>query len=181
MRGFVLCERLVVCLGSGPATTLVNGVDDMTTFVRILSVASAAALSTAAFLALPALAVQTEKMPGETLSATGVSPSLIVFNQKFDGKSIELNYVYMPKKGFVVIYAGGSNGKAAGDPIGIAPVEAGNHNHFKVELTAAVKPGAKLWAALAEDKNADGKFEKTGDVAYWAMDALPLANEFVIQ
>jgi hypothetical protein len=108
-------------------------------------------------------------------------PSVLVFNQKTEGKSVLINYTLMPKPGYVVIYGSGADGKPTGDPLGHIHLTAGDHREIKVDLKSEVPAKTQLWAAMYEDKDGDTKLDKSKDQAFWAGSKLPYENKFQIE
>lgn len=129
-------------------------------------VAGIAALSIAATAATPA--------------PTG-EPSVLVFDQPHKGGAVNISYAYLPKKGYVVIYAAGTSGKPSGEPLAHLPLEAGDHRNISVMLNTMPAPGTKLWATLYEDSDGKPGFTKGADVSLWANGKLPLENAFSIR
>jgi hypothetical protein len=138
----------------------------------MLGLASALLIGLAA---LPADAVQRPSSNSATMQETHPNPSLIVFNQKLDGKTIDITYAYLPKPGFITVYES-KDGMASGKPIGVAEMPAGDHRNVKVNLTRSVKAGTPLWVSLAEGSGKS--YDASTDKSVWAMDELPAANRF---
>ena len=122
-------------------------------------------------LALPALALQ------EPQKAAGTPASVLVFNQKPDGKTIKLTYANMPADGYVVVLddAGGKPGHA----IASMPLQAGDHRDIKFNVDKDLKAGSKYWVALYEEADKNGKFDDK-DRAVWTVGQLPLQNMFEV-
>ncbi len=141
--------------------------------------AASAALLTAVY-ALPASAVQSDAPAAAAQrNASTPNPSVIVWNQKVEGKTVKLTYAYLPKDGFVVIYGSDAAGKMSGQPLGNAAIPAGDHRDVKVTLTTEPKKGSKLWATLYEKTDKNGKFDDK-DQAVWKSGELPLQNMFEV-
>ena len=127
-------------------------------FVSLKSsiLAGTAGLLSLAAVSLPANAIQ-EQMP--PANAAAISPSVVVFDQKFDGKSVKLDYVYVPKKSFVVVWGSDAKGQPGGEPLGSMTIEPGDHRNINVELTGKAAPGAKLWVSLNDASKSKGAFD----------------------
>ena len=152
----------------------------MTPSLKSTVLASGAALLMIPGLAATAIANSPEAAKaGPQTSLT--EPSVLVFNQKADGKSVLIHYTLMPKAGYVAIYGSGADGKPTGDPIGSVHLPAGDHRDVKVDLKAEVPAKTQLWAAMYEDKDGDAKLDKTKDQAFWAGSKLPWENKFQIE
>lgn len=128
--------------------------------------AAVAALSAAAVAAVPAPTTE---------------PSVLVFDQTHKGDSVKIDYVYLPKKGYVVIYGADAAGKPTGEPLAHVPLEAGDHRNISVKLTAVPTAGSKLWASLYEDSDGKPGFAKGSDVSLWSDGKLPQENAFTIR
>lgn len=128
--------------------------------------AAVAAVSAAAVAAVP---------PPST------EPSVLVFDQTHKDGAVKIDYVYLPKKGYVVIYGADASGKPGGEPLAHVSLEAGDHRNISVKLTTAPAPGAKLWASLYEDRDGKPGFAKGSDVSLWSDGKLPLENAFTIR
>jgi hypothetical protein len=155
-------------------------------FRRAIYYTAAGTLTLAAF-SLPALAVQSNVPKSDTGAATSdamnqttPSPSLLVFNQKLQGDSVDVKYAYMPKDGFIVVYGSDSSGRIGNKPLGSAAIKAGDQRDVKVALTTKPKSGSKLWATLYNDADGNAKFDGN-DAAVWTVSQLPLQNEFQIE
>lgn len=140
--------------------------------------ATAAALAVATLAAAPALAVKTDGA-----AATGGSPTppdIIVFNQKLNGKSIDVAYAYLPSPGYLVVYGMDASGKATAEPLATLPLAAGDHRNVKVEFSKAPAAGTALWASLYHDVDGDKSFDKAKDRSFWG-EQQPLVNQFQVQ
>lgn len=152
----------------------------MTSNKTSILAATAAGLMSIAAVSLPAFAVQSPEATQTQTGAAMPNPSVLVFNQKVDGKTIKLAYAFMPKNGFIVIYGSDASGKMTGSPLGSAAIPAGDHRDVKVTLTTEPKRGAKLWATLYEGVDGKANFDDK-DQAVWKVSELPLQNMFVIE
>lgn len=132
----------------------------------VAGVAGVAALSLAATAAVPGAATE---------------PSVLVFDQAHKSGTIKVDYAFLPKKGYVVVYSADAAGKPTGEPLAHVPLEAGDHRDISVKLTAIPTAGTKLWASLYEDSDGKPGFAKGADVALWPNGKLPLENAFTIR
>lgn len=108
-------------------------------------------------------------------------PSVLVFDQAHTGGTVKIDYVYLPKKGYVVIYGADATGKSNGEPLAHVPLEAGDHRNISVKLTTPPAPGAKLWASLYQDSDGKPGFAKGADLSLWSDGKLPAENAFTIR
>jgi hypothetical protein len=127
-------------------------------------------------LAIPANAVQTQ---GEKSAAT-TPASILVFNQKAQGDALVVKYAYLPKNGYIAVFAADTAGKAKGEPIATEALKAGDSRDVKVALKSAPARGTKLWLGLYEEADNNGKFDDK-DTAVWKVGELPLQNEISIE
>lgn len=106
-------------------------------------------------------------------------PSVMVLHQKISGGELMVDYAYLPKKGYVVVYAADKEGNAVKEPIGHLALDAGSHVKFKVKIDKVPEPGTKLWVSLYEDKDGKEGFDRQADAALW--NKLPYENHIVVQ
>ena len=106
-------------------------------------------------------------------------PSVMVMNQTLQDGQLNVDYAYLPKKGYAVVYAG-KDGKAIGEPLGHVALDAGSHVKFKIKLDKAPAPGTALWVALYEDKDGKDGFDRQADASLWG-DKLPYENRVIVQ
>lgn len=144
---------------------------------RTMFLGAAFAIAAATF-AVPAIAVQ-EQQQAQSPNMI-FNPSVIAFDQKADGKTVELAYAFVSKPSLIAIYEGNSRASPSGEPLAVMKLEPGDHRHIKVHLNAEAKPGTQMWVSLYDDKDADGKLTKS-DVSYWKGEPLPTENGFVIR
>lgn len=137
-----------------------------------LAAASFAALGLAA---MPVQAVQDTAASKAKAEQSQARPSALVFNQKLDGKAVNLAYVYMPEAGFITVYKG-KDGVASGKSIGAAALPAGDHRDVKVELSTSITSGTELFVSLA--KGGGDAFDESKHTSVWAMDAIPTESRF---
>ena len=107
--------------------------------------------------------------------------SALVFDQKLEGNTVKLAYVYVPKKSLVVIYDAAAKDGARGDARGSLALQPGDHRDVKIPLSAAPKAGDTLAVALYEDNDADGKFTAKSDLPYWKAGERPTESNFVVR
>lgn len=115
------------------------------------------------------------------VSAPTGEPSVLVFDQAHKSGTVNISYVYLPKKGYVVIYGADAAGKPTGEALAHVPLEAGDHRNIAVKLTTAPAAGAKLWASLYEDSDGKPGFAKGADLSLWADGNVPLENAFTVR
>lgn len=147
----------------------------MTTSTRPLTIPllGMAMLFGAAAAPLPAHAKTSEQL--------SVPPSVIAFDQKA-GPSLMVDYVFLPKDGYVAVYKSDDTGKPAGKPIGHTAIEGGDHRQLKIQLSEAPKPGERLWVSLYKDADKSAAFDPgAGDTPVWSKDALPAQNKVVVR
>lgn len=82
-------------------------------------------------------------------------PSVLVFNQKAAGGDATISYAYMPKPGFVALYATDPQSGKVGEALGQAALPAADSRDIKIKLATTVKPGETIWAELREGKITD--------------------------
>jgi hypothetical protein len=152
----------------------------MTLLLKSSALATGAALLMMPGLATTAIANSPEAAKAAPQTSL-TEPSVLVFNQKADGKSVMIHYTLMPKAGYVAIYGSGADGKPTGDPLGSIHLPAGDHRDIKVDLKSEVPAKTQLWAAMYEDKDGDTKLDKSKDQAFWAGQKLPWENKFQIE
>lgn len=137
-----------------------------------------AALLAAPLFALKAVAAPIAPgVPDVALDVT--DPSLIVFDQKADGGSINLSYVFLPHNGYVALYGSDADGKVTGDVLGYVPLPSGDHRNVTVKIDKAPESGTTLWASLYRDVDGDKKLDKEQDKPFWP-NGKPLENSFNI-
>lgn len=140
---------------------------------------AAAALAAATLAAPSALAVKAEREASAQSSEPKIEPSVMAFNQKADGQTVNMHYLHLPQNGYIAIYASGDDGAPTGDVLGYQPLDAGSHMNIKVELSQPVESGMSLIASLYRDDDGDRKLDKEKDSAFWP-DGAPLENKFEI-
>lgn len=150
----------------------------MTTRRNMFTTAAFALAASAA--ALPAYAVQNPEAGAAQTAVAQTEPSVMVFNQKADGKTIKLSYAYMPKDGYAAILASGADGKPTGEPIAHVALKTGDHRDVKLTFDTELKVGASYWAALYTEGGNDGKFD-ANDKPLWQLSQLPYENKFTIE
>jgi opacity protein-like surface antigen len=130
--------------------------------------------------ALPASAVQKQDEAAAPTQMSLTEPSVVVFNQKAEGKTIKLSYAYLPKDGYAAIHAADANGKPTGEAIAHVALKAGDHRDIKLTFNAEPKTGATYWVALYTEGGGDGKLD-SNDKPLWQVSQLPAENMFTIQ
>jgi hypothetical protein len=147
--------------------------------VKLLGVTFAAtALAMAPIAAVPALAVKADNQTGAQSSEPRIEPSVMAFNQKADGKMVNIHYLNLPQNGYIAIHAA-SDGKPGKEVLCYVPLNAGSHMNIKVELSKPVESGMTLWASLYRDDDSDQKLDKSKDAPFWP-DGEPKENKFEI-
>ncbi len=141
--------------------------------------ASALALAIVA-ATLPASAVQKDDAKAPASPVAQTEPSVVVFNQKADGKTIKLSYAFLPMDGYAAILASGADGKPTGQPIGHVALKTGDHRDVKVTFDAEPKAGTNYWVALYTEGGTDGKLDDN-DKPLWQLSQLPHENMFTVQ
>lgn len=82
-------------------------------------------------------------------------PSVLVFNQKAAGGEATITYAYIPKDGFVALYASDPQKSRNTKAIGEATLPAGDSREIKVKIAPTAKAGETLWAELRLGKITD--------------------------
>lgn len=85
---------------------------------------------------------------GAAQAADAYQPSVLVFNQKAGTGNATITYAFIPKDGFVALYAGDPQTSKTMKPIGEAALLAGDNRDLHVTLPSTAKAGEKLWAEL---------------------------------
>lgn len=134
-----------------------------------------ATFALAAALVVPGV-IAARAMTADGAIAT-TPPSILVYDQKIDGKSIAAKYVNLPRDGYVVVYAT-DGAKLSSDIVGTLALKKGDHRDVKIELQKAPEKGAALWATLYEDVDGDGKFDKGKDKSFWSGELPPTDSRF---
>lgn len=137
------------------------------------------ALGLAAF-SIPVAANALTGQAGGTQSA-GTEPSVLVFDQKLAGGQVNIDYVYAPQKGHIVVYGSDQAGKPSDKPLGTASVPAGSNNNIKVKISEAPQAGQRLWVSLYADGNGNSNFDRGADKSLWPAGSLPAENAFVVR
>ncbi len=107
-------------------------------------------------------------------------PSVMVLNQKVSGGELLVEYVYLPEKGYAVVYGASQDGKPIREPLGHVELGQGSHTKFKIKLNQEPAPGTTLWVTLYTDKDGSAGFDKQADASIWG-DKLPYENKVTIQ
>ena len=107
-------------------------------------------------------------------------PSVMAMNQKLQDGHVLVEYAYLPKKGYAVVYGTDKDGKPIREPLGHLALEQGSHLKFKVKLDKEPPAGSKVWVSLYEDKDGKSGFDKQADASIWG-DKLPAENQITIQ
>lgn len=128
----------------------------------------------AALTAVSAAAVAAIVMPK-------TDASVLVLDQSIKSGALNIDYVYMPRNGYVVIYGADAAGKPTGEPLAHVPLQAGDHRNITAKLTAPPAAGSRLWASLYEDSDGKPGFTKGSDVSLWSDGKLPLENTFTVR
>jgi hypothetical protein len=96
--------------------------------------------------------------------------SALICDQKPNSRSITVDYVYLKKNGYVVVYHSDAHGKPTGFPIGNVSLKAGGHQYINVTLNEQPKSSEKLWVSLYKDANGKPTFDPgKGDDALYAI------------
>lgn len=115
-------------------------------------------------------------------ATAGTNPSALVFDQQAKNKSIAIEYVYLPEKGYAAVYRSGEEGKPSGAPIGNVSLDAGDHRKINVTLNEQPKSGETLWISLYKDADGKPTFDPgEGDEAIWSKGQLPSSSAFVVR
>lgn len=107
-------------------------------------------------------------------------PSVMVLNQKVQEGHLFVEYAYLPRKGYAVVYGADKDGKPIREPLGHLSLDQGSHMKFKIKLDKEVPSGTKLWVSLYEDKDGKSGFDKQADASIWG-EKLPAENQVTIQ
>ncbi len=107
-------------------------------------------------------------------------PSVMALNQKLQDGHLFVEYAYLPRKGYAVVYGADKDGKPIREPLGHLALEQGSHMKFKIKLDKEPPAGSKLWVSLYEDKDGKNGFDKQADASIWG-DRIPAENQVVIQ
>lgn len=134
-----------------------------------------ATLTLASALALPGV-IAAHAMTADGGFATAPA-SILVYDQKLDGKSVAAKYVHLPRDGYVVVYTS-DGAKLSSDIVGTLALKKGDHRDVKIELQKTPEKGSALWATLYEDADGDGKFDKAKDKSFWSGELPPTDSRF---
>lgn len=141
----------------------------MKTFKTHIIAGSVALLTTAAAFSAQA-----------ATQGAATEPSVMIFNQKLQDAQINVDYAYLPTKGYAVVYGSDKDGNPASEPLGHTALEAGSHVNFKIKLDKAPPQGTRLWVSLYEDKDGKAGFDRQADASLFGK-KLPYENHIVVQ
>ena len=144
------------------------------------SIAAAAGLLAAPALSIDALAIESVNPPADAAQAQ-TPPGVLTLDQKVEGNSVTIKYLYLPTNGYVAIYGSDEDGNRTGNALGYVPLDKGDHRDVPVKLTDDVKPGAVLWTSLYHDVDGDKKLDTQKDKPFWSAAELPPSGRFVVQ
>ncbi|HEX2841405.1 DUF7282 domain-containing protein [Hyphomicrobium sp.] len=106
-------------------------------------------------------------------------PSVIAMSQKIRDGAVTLDYVYLPQKGYAVVYAVDKSGQQK-EALGSVELSAGDHRGVKVALKSTPPTGSKLWVSLYADKDGKPGFDAKGDISHWPA-GLPYINKITVE
>lgn len=118
----------------------------------------------------------------DSQSEVTTPPSVFAFDQGLRDDKVVVQYAYLPVNGYVAVYGAEQAGKATGEPLGFAKIDAGAHSMLKVDLKKKPEAGQTLWLALYKDTDGDPSFKPgDGDKSVWSKAELPAENRFVVK
>lgn len=99
----------------------------------------------------------------------GTPASVLAMNQKPKGESVSITYAYAPADGTLAIFETDPAEHTSAKPLGLAPIQRGDHRDVKIKLNEEPKPGTKLWAVEQSKagkpfRNVDGPAEQTFNI-----------------
>jgi hypothetical protein len=112
----------------------------------------------------PAFAMSDQK--AEHDGAAQPPLSVLAFDQKLKGDTIQISYVNLPESGYVAIFHD-LDGKRSDKALGFMALDKGNHNDVSVKIDGPVAPGTTLWASLYKDVDGDKALDLKKDLPLW--------------